>query len=85
MDTVPEPTSEPTYLGHRIRLLREKKGLSRDELARRAGLAAEYLDHLENDHVAFPSYETVAGVASALGTSVPDLTSDGQAAEAEDR
>jgi transcriptional regulator with XRE-family HTH domain len=79
MGTAPEPTSEPTYLGHRIRLLREKKGLSRDELAQRAGLAAEYLAHLEDDHVAFPSYETVAGVASALGTSVPDLTSDGQA------
>ncbi|MFD7511682.1 helix-turn-helix domain-containing protein [Streptomyces sp. NPDC059853] len=62
-----------TDVGRRVVLLRERLGLSREEVARRAGIAPEYLAYLE-EHPAEPSRSSLTRVARALDTTVAELT-----------
>ncbi|MFB9681569.1 pyridoxamine 5'-phosphate oxidase family protein [Streptosporangium vulgare] len=64
--------SAPGDLGRRIARRREDLGLTRDELARRAGIDPGYLAYLE-DAVASPNTGTVNRVATALDTKPEEL------------
>ncbi|MGW1047194.1 helix-turn-helix domain-containing protein [Streptomyces sp. NPDC002547] len=60
-------------LGRRIALRREELGLTREETAGRAGMAADYLRYLEEQSTAAPSAASLLRLAGALETTVRDL------------
>lgn len=59
-------------VGTRIKKLRQKRGLSVSELARRAGVSKSLISQIENGH-ANPSVETVRTVATVLEVPVFSL------------
>ena len=59
-------TSETTSLGKRIRLAREETGLSRNDLADKAGCSADYLEWIETGQVD-PPVSLLIQLAKALG------------------
>ncbi|MFJ5530293.1 helix-turn-helix domain-containing protein [Streptomyces sp. NPDC093261] len=61
-------------LGRRIALRREELGLTREETADRAGMAAGYLRYLEEQSTATPSAASLLRLAGALETTVRDLS-----------
>lgn len=61
-------------LAERIRTRREQERLSLSEVARRARISKAYLSQLEHGESTQPSYDIVARLATALGTTVSDLT-----------
>lgn len=63
-------------LGRRVAHHRERLGLTREEVAERAGVSAGYVEYLE-ESPAGPTSETVARLAEALGTTVEDLRGGG--------
>jgi transcriptional regulator with XRE-family HTH domain len=54
-------------LGRAIRLLREQRAVSTDELARASAIPREDIEALENGQLD-PTYELLATIAEALGT-----------------
>lgn len=72
------PTSRGD-LGRRAARRREELGLDRQEVARRAGMASEYVAYLE-EHSAEASRATLARLAAALETSVAELLGEGESA-----
>ncbi|MEV0173503.1 pyridoxamine 5'-phosphate oxidase family protein [Streptomyces sp. NPDC050803] len=66
-------------LGRRLALRRARLGLSRHEVAARAGMAPSYLRYLEEQSVAAPGIGALIRLAEALHTTVTELTG-GQAA-----
>lgn len=62
-------------LAHRIRHLRERKGITQEELASRCGISVSFASLLERGKRS-PSYETLVQVADALETPVADLFRD---------
>lgn len=74
----PRQTPQPQpALGKAIRTLREKRGLSQESLAPKAGITPGTLSLIERGE-ANPTWGTVRGIAGALGVSVSQLA---QAAE----
>ncbi|MFE2067425.1 pyridoxamine 5'-phosphate oxidase family protein [Streptomyces sp. NPDC059467] len=80
---MPEPTPtgvRPTGgrplgdLGCRLAARRTELGLTREEAAARAGVAANYLKHLEEHPGAAPQRGTLLGLAAALETTLSQLT-----------
>jgi nitroimidazol reductase NimA-like FMN-containing flavoprotein (pyridoxamine 5'-phosphate oxidase superfamily) len=67
-----EHMTTPGDLGRRVSGRREALGLTRDQLAGRAGIDPLYLAYLEENPAAPPS-ETVHRLANALDTGVTDL------------
>jgi nitroimidazol reductase NimA-like FMN-containing flavoprotein (pyridoxamine 5'-phosphate oxidase superfamily) len=63
----------PGDLGRRLVLRREELGLTREETADRAGMAAGYLRYLEEQSTAAPSAASLLRLAGALETTVRDL------------
>lgn len=61
-------------LGERIRSRREQEQLSLSEVARRARISKAYLSQLEHGESTQPSYDVLARLATALGSTVSDLT-----------
>ncbi|HEY3683542.1 MAG TPA: helix-turn-helix transcriptional regulator [Streptosporangiaceae bacterium] len=59
--------SRPGDLARRIAARREELGLTRETVARRAGMGPGYLGHLE-EHATMPTWETLRRVAAALET-----------------
>jgi hypothetical protein len=57
----------PGDIGRRVAAERERLGLTREQTARRAGMAPEYLAYLE-EQTADPTAATVARLAGVLGT-----------------
>ncbi|WP_253911326.1 pyridoxamine 5'-phosphate oxidase family protein [Streptomyces sp. CNQ-509] len=57
----------PGDIGRRVAAGRERQGLTREETARRAGIAPEYLAYLE-EQTADPTAATLARLAGVLGT-----------------
>ncbi len=55
-----------------IQELRVKKGLSREELARQAGITRQFMTEIEKG-VKSPSLRTLAKIAAALGINTTDL------------
>ncbi|MDT0319890.1 helix-turn-helix domain-containing protein [Streptomyces millisiae] len=62
-----------TDVGRRVALRRERLGLSREEVAGRAGVAPQYLRYLE-EHPVSPSIGSLTRVARALDTTVAELS-----------
>jgi len=61
-----------TRFGLHVRLLRERQGLSQDELARKAGIDPHYLERLEAGAV-YPRAAVLPSLAKALGVTVAEL------------
>ncbi|MGW5637879.1 pyridoxamine 5'-phosphate oxidase family protein [Streptomyces sp. NPDC003832] len=61
-------------LGRRLSLRRTRLGLSREETADRAGMAAGYLRYLEEQPVTAPGMGALLRLAGALRTTVTELT-----------
>jgi transcriptional regulator with XRE-family HTH domain len=53
-------------LGRAVKLMREQRGMSADELAKASGVRRERLDALENGQLD-PTYELLVEVAEGLG------------------
>ena len=66
-----------TDLGRRIREHRDKAGLSLDDAAAGAGMAASYLTYLETSPDAAPTPAALARLAAALGTTTRSITGAG--------
>lgn len=58
--------------GHRLRSLREKRGLTQKELSRLAGIDVMLVSRYERD-LGYPALETVIGIARALEVSLDYL------------
>ena len=56
---------KPRSFGHRLEQLREAAGLTRDQLADKAGTSRQYLWRIETDRQ-MPSWEIVCKLADAL-------------------
>jgi len=65
------PHPQPA-LGRAVRELREKQETSLERLAPEAGIAANTLSVIERGD-ANPTWETVRGIASALGVTISEL------------
>ncbi|WP_419854656.1 helix-turn-helix domain-containing protein [Candidatus Poriferisodalis sp.] len=61
-------------LGARLRVMRQEQALSLTEVAHRAGISKAYLSQLEHGASTTPSHEVLRRLATALGTSITDLT-----------
>jgi transcriptional regulator with XRE-family HTH domain len=59
-------------LGEAIRQLRQKRGLTQEDLAHEADITTGTLSLIERGH-ANPTWGTVRGIAAALGTSMGEL------------
>lgn len=64
---LPGRSFHPGDIGRRVATERERLGLTREETARRAGMAPEYLAYLE-EQTADPTAATLARLAGVLGT-----------------
>lgn len=65
------------YLGETIQTLREKAGLTQDDLSDKAGLAYSTLAKIERGAIKNPSVFTVAGIAQVLGVPMEQLLEGG--------
>ncbi len=57
-------------LREQIRALRERRGLTREELAEKTGLSAVYVKKLEAGERKSPSFPTLQRIAQALGATL---------------
>ena len=60
-------------IGDKIKQLRNKQGLTQDELARKANLPYTTLTKIETNVITKPSIQTVMKIAAGLGIGVDDL------------
>lgn len=60
-------------LSKRIRELRNKKGLSQEKLARLADVSYNTIVKIESGESKNPTFQTMAGIAKALGVSLDQL------------
>jgi transcriptional regulator with XRE-family HTH domain len=63
-------------LAENVRSTRERQGLSRPALAKRAGLSLSTIAAIENQRAPNPRVDTLFGVAVALDTPLPKLIQD---------
>lgn len=61
-------------MGSRLRDARTAQSLSLTEVATRAGISKAYLSQLEHGASTTPSHDVLRRLATALGTSIADLT-----------
>ena len=60
-------------IGDKIRQLRNKQGLTQDELARKADLPYTTLTKIESNVITKPSIQTVVKIANGLGITIDGL------------
>ena len=60
-------------IGDKIKLLRNKQGLTQDELARKSDLPYTTLTKIETNVITKPSIQTVMKIATGLGVSLDNL------------
>ena len=60
-------------IGDKIKQLRNKQGLTQDELARKADLPYTTLTKIETNVIRKPSIQTVVKIAKGLGIGLDDL------------
>lgn len=65
-------TAVSKKIGQRIKSIREKKGITQEELALNAGLNRAYIGYIERGE-RNPSTETISKIARALKVSTKDL------------
>lgn len=51
----------------RVKQLREKKGWSQRELAKKAGLSSSHIEHVESGYIKSPTFATLVKICDALG------------------
>jgi transcriptional regulator with XRE-family HTH domain len=73
------------YSPSKIVALREERGLTQSELARKAGLSSPSVWALEQGKTKMPKYQTLKSIANALGVPIPAIMSDKQPADLEER
>lgn len=56
-----------------LRELRIKRGISQNELARRAGVKQSVISYIENGRTKHPRIDTLTALAAVLGVSVEKL------------
>lgn len=61
-------------IAENLKVLRRKSGLSIRKLALKAGVSPEYLSLLESEKIKNPGIKFLSALASALETSLDDLT-----------
>jgi len=64
---------EKTSVAKAVRLLRERHGLSQEDLARRIGWKLSYASRIETSKVAYPRLDTIFKIADAFGITVEDF------------
>ena len=64
----------PSNVGIAIKTIREQKGLSQNQLAKKSGISQSAISSIESTTKS-PSIDTVFEIASALGISITDLLS----------
>src|SRR5829696_6908963 len=67
-------------IGSCIRAARKARGLSQEEVARRAGMSLNGVAVLEQGGRTDPHYSTLVNIARALGMTVAELTGEAQEA-----
>jgi nitroimidazol reductase NimA-like FMN-containing flavoprotein (pyridoxamine 5'-phosphate oxidase superfamily) len=72
----PDRAPDPGDVGRRVAAERKRQGLTREETARRARMAPDYLAYLE-ERPSDPSLASLMSLAAALGTSVGALRGGG--------
>lgn len=60
-------------IGENIKKVRNKLGLTQDDLVRKSGVKHTTLTKIESNVVLKPSVQTVAKIAKALGVPMEDL------------
>lgn len=60
-------------IGENIKRVRNKLGLTQDDLVRKSGVKHTTLTKIESNVVVKPSVQTVAEIAKALGVPMEDL------------
>lgn len=71
----------PSYVGRNIRTFREKRKMSRRELALAAGLpSATHIGNIERGDIWMPRADTLVAIADALGISTKALLENKSAA-----
>ena len=60
-------------IGDKIKQLRNKQGLTQDELARKADLPYTTLTKIETNVITKPSIQTVVKIAHGLGITIDNL------------
>ena len=65
--------NENETIGDKIKLLRNKQGLTQDELARKSDLPYTTLTKIETNVITKPSIQTVMKITKGLGISVDEL------------
>jgi len=63
-------------IGDNIKKFRKKRGLSQDNLARKAGIPYATLIKIESNVVKKPSVQNVAKISEALEVKIEDLLRD---------
>jgi len=61
-------------IGDKIKKLRNKQGLTQDELARKSDLPNTTLTKIETNVITKPSIQTVMKIANGLEVSIDELT-----------
>lgn len=62
-----------TELGHRVRTVREERGLTQSSLATAAGIATDMVSRLENGHYSSPGLRTLLRLAQGMDVGVATL------------
>jgi transcriptional regulator with XRE-family HTH domain len=60
-------------IGEKIKRVRNKLGLTQDDLVRKSGVKHTTLTKIESNVVVKPSVQTVAKIAKSLGVPMEDL------------
>ncbi|MBI4086212.1 MAG: helix-turn-helix transcriptional regulator [Candidatus Liptonbacteria bacterium] len=60
-------------IGDKIKVLRNKQGLTQDALARKCDIPYTTLTKIESNVITKPSIQTVTKIAEGLGISIDDL------------
>lgn len=74
-DATPLLSPEPIAFGQRLKILRTRKGMTREVLAGLLGKSTEWVKALENGRMQIPRFDTVMAIAEALRVrDLADLT-----------
>ena len=68
-----------TALGQRIRRLRQEKGWTQEDLERESGISQVYISRLESGATASVRVDTFSQLAKALGVTMDNLYTGGEA------
>ena len=72
-----EPGGEPTSIGQRVRLVREEKGMTTEDVGQRTGLSPKHLDQIEADELS-PPLGVLIKIAKALDMKLGRFISAGE-------